>query len=297
MAPKPTAVEKQKAAAEASDTSNKRNHPTLGDFIFFSNNTLNKYQDLGHRKPTPVHPIDLQAFSKYPLHELFKYQGLKEFLVSKYQNCYHATVKQFYANLTQTEEDGVGYLKTLVHGYEVTMFLGDVYRALGWSEEEITNSANYVDITKQDSLEDIQWIQEKPDLTQVDLLKSLLKEGATYSKKKTTYGINLLPLARVINHILTYNLYPIKNHTELTYETSQLLYCIVNKVPIQWGIFIFKQMLSYQSDPPYDSLICKYLDSILPQSLTELGYLPSRVGYTITMGSLQKMGLRVNVLQ
>lgn len=105
------------------------------------------------------------------------------------------------------------------------------------------------------------------------------------------YPSSLLPLPRLINHILTYSLYPMKNHTELTYETAQI---IVNKIPIQCGIFIVKQMLTYQSDPPYGSLICKYLDSVLHQKLSELSYLPCRMGYTIKASSINKMGLLIN---
>lgn len=223
---------------------------------------------------------------------------MKEFLLPKYQACYYGAIKQFYANLTIIDEpEGHHYLKTMVHSEELSIYLETIYQLLGWSEEEIRSSKNYVKITKQDSLEDIRQIQQLPDLTQVDIIKSFVKEGGTYSKKNMMYASRLQPLPHLLNLILTYNLYPIKNHTELTYVTTQILYCIVDKIPVQWAIFILSQLIPFQGDPPYGSLICKFLDRALPQKLSELGYTPCRMGYTITTSSIHKMGLLVNPTQ
>lgn len=56
------------------------------------------------------------------------------------------------------KDDDCHYLKMMVHGVELSIYLCDIYRALGWFEEELQNSRNYIDITKQDSLADIQQI-------------------------------------------------------------------------------------------------------------------------------------------
>lgn len=107
------------------------------------------------------------------------------------------------------------------------------------------------------------------------------------------YAYKLKDLPRVIALIITYNFYPHKNHLKLIVDTILIIYCIVNKILVNWGWFILYQMMIYTSDPPYASLICQFLDEILPHTLEKLEYEPGRAGYTINETTISRMGIIV----
>lgn len=90
---------------------------------------------------------------------------------------------------------------------------------------------------------------------------------------------------------MTYNLYPHSNYTLLTMDIILIVYFIIKKILVQRRRFILCQMLVYTSDPPYVSLICHYLDEVLPKKLADLNYANGRVGYTINETTIARMGL------
>lgn len=57
------------------------------------------------------------------------------------------------------------------------------------------------------------------------------------------------------------------------------------------------QMMIYASDPPYASLICEFLNVVLPQSLEKLKYEPSQAGYMISGSTITRIGIPITPIQ
>lgn len=130
------------------------------------------------------------------------------------------------------------------------------------------------------------------------MVRTMLREGAKFNiKKGTLYASRLKDLPCIIALIVTYNFYPYKNHMELTSEALLIIYNIINKISLNWGWFIMWEMRLYKSDPPFSSLISKFLDYVLLKTLDQLKYESGRAGYTIKDNTITRMGLPITPKQ
>lgn len=102
----PSRKGKEPVAGFSELRSNKSSRVFLGDFVFYSDPCRQNYNQLTMVKGmVGVRPVNLDAFGDMPLHPIFHFQRLDEFLTPEYVDFYPITVCEFYTNLRRIDSE------------------------------------------------------------------------------------------------------------------------------------------------------------------------------------------------
>lgn len=263
----------------------------IGNTEFLNLECLNKFITLSSSKPLPVHLVDHDEYGDgYDLESLFEFQNLLSFLTPKYQSFYPRVVIEFYANLILLEDDNVLSCRSMVSGHAFDFNENSISKFLIGKNEPF-DPKGLIDLFHTKAPLRIGSYKRQPHLQKDELIHTMMNYGAKFKAKMgTLYASNLTELPHLLSLIVAYNLYPHKNHIEMTTKTRYIIYCLINKVPIHWGQFIEHEMLNLRGYLPYASLICELMDTIPPHNLSQLKYKKGQAGYTITDSMIVMMG-------